>query len=186
MHFLADEPQYLNHSIGHYTYGVKSPLILSNTTGEKSGALKIGKFCSIASGVTILLGGEHRLDWVTTYPFSRIFNKYKKLSEDSATKGDVVIGNDVWIGMDVLVLSGVTIGDGAVVGAGSVVAKDVDPYAIVAGNPARLIRKRFDDDVIRKLLKIKWWDWDAKRLNENMPFILSNDIKGFIERNQAA
>jgi virginiamycin A acetyltransferase len=183
--FLSQESPYSSYSVGKFSYGVNLPLVFSNATGDKSGSLKIGKFCSIGSGVTILLGGEHRPDWVTTYPFSVLFKKFDDFHGASTTKGDVVIGNDVWIGMNVLILSSVTVGDGAVIGACSVVTRDVEPYAIVAGNPARLIRKRFDQAVINKLLEIKWWDWDAGRITENMPLLLSNRINEFVEKNSA-
>lgn len=186
MHILSQEPRYSSYSVGKFSYGVNSPLVLGNMAGGKTGSLKIGKFCSIASGVTIILDGEHRPDWVTTYPFSIIFKKFSDLPWASTTKGDVIIGNDVWIGMDALILSGVTVGDGAIIGAGSVVARDVEPYAIVAGNPARLIRKRFDLETINKLLEIKWWDWDTERITENMPLLLSNKINEFIEKNRAS
>lgn len=96
----------------------------------------------------------------------------------------MVIGNDVWIGVNACVLSGVRIGDGAVVGACSVVTRDVPPYAIVAGNPARLVRKRFDDETIEELLKIKWWDWDIERIKENLPLLLSENVKDFAEKNE--
>ena len=91
------------------------------------------------------------------------------------------IGNDVWIGMNAMILSGVKIGDGAVVGAGSVVTKDVEPYAVVAGNPAREIRKRFDDQTISELLKANWWDWDIQKIRENVPYLLSNNVKKFLQ-----
>ena len=181
--FLAESTQYSGFSVGKFSYGINAPLVFNNTTGDKSGSLKIGKFCSIGSGVIILLGGEHRPDWVTTYPFSTFFGKFKDYKGTSTTKGDVIIGSDVWIGMNVLILSGVTVGDGAVIGAGSVVTKDIQPYAIVAGNPAKLIRKRFDQDTIDRLLEIKWWDWDAERINENMALLLSNNLKEFISKN---
>jgi hypothetical protein len=130
-----------------------------------------------------LLGGEHRPDWVTTYPFSSFFEDFQKYKGASTTKGDLVIGNDEWIGMNVMILSGVTVGDGAVIGAGSIVARDVESYSIVAGNLAKLIRKRFNQDIIDKLLKIKWWKWDKSRIEANMPLLLSNKIEGFIAKN---
>jgi len=181
--FLAHEPQYASHSIGGFSYGVNSPIVLGNPVAGHQGSLKIGKFCSISSGVTILLNGEHRPDWVTTYPFSVIFEKLSSFPYASTTKGNITIGNDVWIGMNVMILSGVTIGDGAVIGAGSIVTKNVEHYAIVAGNPAKLIRKRFDQDTINKLLEIKWWNWSASRIEENMPLLLSNNLKEFIAKN---
>jgi acetyltransferase-like isoleucine patch superfamily enzyme len=181
-HFLSHQSEYSLYSMGRFSYGVAgSPLVLSDAVG--TGSLKVGKFCSIAAGVTIMLSGEHRPDWVTTYPFTIIFKNLSNYAYSAKTKGDVIIGNDVWIGMDVLILSGVTIGDGAVVGAGSVVTKNVEPYAIVAGNPARFIRKRFDQDVIDELLEIKWWDWDVNRISDNMSLLMSNDIRVFVEKN---
>ena len=145
--------------------------------------LRIGSFCGIGPNVTILLGLEHRPDWVTIYPFNRFLSEYIDLKGNPATKGPVVIGNDVWIGMNSFILSGVTIGDGAVIGACSVVTRNVGPYTIVAGNPAKVIRKRFDQETIDKLLKIKWWDWNIERIKENMPLLLSNKLEEFIEKN---
>lgn len=175
--FMCDNPEYSKYSIGKFSYG--QPLVIS---WEENAALRVGSFCSFSTGVTILLGGEHRTNWVTTYPFHRVLREFENLQYPS-TKGDVSIGNDVWIGKNALILSGVTIGDGAVVGAGSVVTRDVPPYSIVAGNPARLVRKRFDDDTIGKLLKIKWWDWDIERIKENMPLLFSERVKEFVEKN---
>lgn len=182
INFTKTDPAYNKHSIGKLTYG--SPYVIDGELGGKCGELRIGKFCSIAHGVTIMLNGEHRIDWITTYPFSQIFQKYKSLTSSATTKGNVTIGNDVWIGLNTFILSGVTIGDGAVIGANSVVTKDVEPYAIVAGNPARLIRKRFDQETIDKLLRLKWWDWDTKRIEANLPLLLSNEIDTFIENNK--
>lgn len=153
-------------SIGKYTYG--HPHIIN---WEDGGKLKIGNYCSIAGGVTILLGGNHRLDWMTTYPFpaSPDFKKDSSgITNYSVSKGDVIIGNDVALGQDTLILSGVKIGDGAVVGARAVVTKDIEPYAIVAGNPAKEIRKRFDQKTIDKLLKLKWWDWPEEKIRKNI------------------
>jgi acetyltransferase-like isoleucine patch superfamily enzyme len=149
--------------------------------------LKIGKFCSIAARVTIALGGNHRSDLVTTYPFIAFVADWPEAEclsgEDVAavSKGDVIIGNDVWIGYGVMILSGVTIGDGAVIGAGSVVTKDVEPYSIVAGNPARLIRKRFNDETIRKLLEIKWWDWPPEKIGKNLDVICGTDVAKLLQ-----
>lgn len=171
--YMKDNKKYKNYEIGEYTYG--RPKIFGNEA-----TLKIGKFCSIAMGTTIYLGSEHHVEWVTTYPF---FAKFKKASfASNTTKGDVIIGNDVWIGDGALILSGVTIGDGAVIGARAVVTKDVKPYEIVAGNPAKHIRFRFTQDQIDKLLKIKWWNWDIKKIEENFPLLLSDNIDEFIKK----
>jgi acetyltransferase-like isoleucine patch superfamily enzyme len=175
--FMNENPEYAQYAIGKFSYG--NPTIHFN---ETKSSLKIGRFCSIATGVTILLGGEHTPDWVTTYPFNNFFKDFEALAP-SGTKGDVTIGNDVWIGLNALILSGVCIGDGAVIGANAVVTRDVAPYAIVAGNPARVIKKRFDDETIEKLLKIKWWNWNLQKVKENMPLMMSNRIDEFIQRN---
>lgn len=183
-YLLAVHPQLSKYSIGKFSYGVAPFLEVANT-GGKDPEVRIGRFCSIAKGVNIVLNGGHRPDWVTTYPFSYILDEFKNMNLDGMpySKGDVLIGNDVWIGMNVTILSGVTIGDGAIVGAGSLVTKDVEPYAIVAGNPAHLIRKRFDQVTIDKLLAIKWWNWDMHRIRENMSLLLSNRVDEFIKKN---
>src|SRR5208283_2957437 len=104
-------------------------------------------FCSIAPNrVTIVLGGQHRPDWVSSYPFNDLFIEFKRFKGSPVSKGDVIIGNDVWIGLDAVILSGIKIGDGAVIGSNALVTKDVPPYAIVGGNPAKLIRYRFDEE----------------------------------------
>jgi acetyltransferase-like isoleucine patch superfamily enzyme len=162
--------------IGEYTYGV--PDIVRH--GRRK--LKIGRFCSIARGVVIFLGGDHRTGLVTTYPFRAFIDGWPRAellnaaNVSAVSKGDVVIGNDVWIGAEATILSGVRIGDGAVIGARAVVTRDVEPYSIVAGNPARLIKKRFDEETIRKLLEIKWWNWPPEKINENLDVICSDDI----------
>ena len=148
--------------IGDYTYGC--PEIFD---WEEGASLRIGKFCSISSNVKIFLGGEHRADWITTYPFSALNKDWpeaSKITGHPRTKGDVIIGNDVWIGYGAVILSGVTIGDGAIIGAMSVVTKNVDSYTIVAGNPAREIKKRFSSNKIRRLMEIKWWNWPIKKI----------------------
>jgi hypothetical protein len=152
---------------------------------DSDGKLSIGKFCSIASGVKILLGGEHRIDWVTTYPFSALTAAWptgNQIFGLPASKGDVVIGNDVWIGTDATIMSGVKIGNGAVIGAGAVVASDVPDYGIVLGNPARVTRKRFSDDVILRLLRLKWWDWPDRTIREAVPLLCSNNVELFLNK----
>jgi acetyltransferase-like isoleucine patch superfamily enzyme len=178
-HLLSENPDFRSkHSVGRFTYASAWPLVWSFPT---CGKLKIGSFCSISSGVNILLGGEHTANWITTYPFSEIFPEFERPKK--VTKGDVTIGNDVWIGMNVIILSGVNIGDGAVVGAGAVVSKNVEPYSIVAGIPAKEIKKRYDAETVDKLLKIKWWNWSLKRIKENMDLLLSDRIQEFIAIN---
>ena len=160
--------------IGDYTYG--NPIILDWGEGAK---IKIGKFCSIAEKVTIFLGGEHRIDWITTYPFmvNDDWPTAKKIKGHPKTKGDVIIGNDVWIGYGVTILSGVTIGDGAVIGSMSLITKDIEPYSIVGGIPSHLIKKRFDEETIKKLLKIKWWNWSETKINQNIIIFCSPNIE---------
>lgn len=152
--------------VGRFTYGHKN--ISVATWGEKT-YLHIGSFCSIASGVSVFLGGNHRTDWITTYPFGHIFQSeliQEKVEGHPATKGDVYIGDDVWIGAHVTIMSGVTIGSGAVIGANSTVAKDVKPYEIVAGNPAKHIRFRFKKEIIDLLMELKWWELPVESIKE--------------------
>ena len=171
--YMADNKKYKKYDIGKYTYG--RPKIFGNEAN-----LKVGKFCSISMTTTIYLGAEHHIDWVTTYPF---FAKFKEASSKAnTTKGDVIIGNDVWIGDGAMILSGVTIGDGAVVGARALVTKDVKPYEIVGGNPAKHIKYRFNEEQIEKLLKIKWWNWSIEKIIDNFDLILNDDIDTFIAK----
>ena len=166
------------YEIGDYTYGV--PIVHTYSSRTK---LKIGKYCSIADQVTILLGGNHRLYWATTYPFTWLLDEWPEAEGmpcHMSSEGDVVIGNDVWIGQEAFILSGVTIGHGAVVGARAVVAEDVEPYSIVAGNPARLVRKRFDDKVIERLLEMAWWDWPVEKIRKNLHLLCSNNLDGLL------
>jgi virginiamycin A acetyltransferase len=136
-------------------------------TGDQ---LRIGKFCAIASGVEFVMnGGNHLVDAVSSYPFSIFGNGWEHAMEGRQfpNKGDIVIGNDVWLGYRSVIFAGVTIGDGAIVGACSVVTKDVPPYTIVAGYPAREIRRRFSDAEIERLLDLRWWDWPIERITAN-------------------
>ena len=127
-----------------------------------------------------MLGGEHRTDWVTTYAFTHLFPEATGFKGHPRTKGDVVIGNDVWIGYEALILSGVRVGNGAVIAARSIVTRDVEPYSIVAGNPARHIRFRFDEAAVKALEEIAWWDWPMDKIKEAWPLLLADDVKAFI------
>lgn len=173
---MAENPRFAEHRIGRGTYG--SPRVLSWRDGT---ALEIGSFCSISDSVTIMLGGEHRTDWVTTYPFSRLFAEASEFKGHPHTRGDVVVGNDVWIGYGALILSGVRIGNGAVVAARSVVRGDVEPYSIVAGNPSRHVKYRFDEASVRALEEIAWWDWPIAKIKEAWPLLLAGDVRAFID-----
>ena len=143
--------------------------------------LIIGKFTCIAHGVEFVMNGaNHRMESATTYPFhifNSEWNNYAPQKKNLRFKGDTIVGNDVWIGQNATILPGVKIGDGAIVGANSVVGRDVKPYTIVAGNPAKFIRKRFDDKTIKHLLKVKWWDWDIKKITKNLKYLTSNNLK---------
>ena len=168
-----------NYSIGDFTYGW--PQVLFPDSNKK---LVIGKYCAIAYGVKIFLGGNHRPEWISTYPFCQVTDTFKNgehVKDFHASKGDVIIGNDVWIGHGATILSGVTIGDGAVIGANATIAKNVAPYQIVAGNPQFTIRQRFPDEAINELLRIKWWDWEEKKVNENIHLLNSGNINEFIQ-----
>ena len=144
-------------------------------------SLRIGKFCSIACGAKFLFASaNHTQTSVSTYPFPIFFEEWDLDIGDVTSawdhKGDIVIGNDVWIGYEAVVMAGVTIGDGAIIGARAVVTKDVPPYTIVGGVPAREIRRRFSDDVIARLLELKWWDWPAERIQRNIKNIQSGRL----------
>lgn len=137
--------------------------------------LIIGKFCMIASGVTFIMNGaNHKMDGITAYPFNIFGEDWETATpapEELPFKGDTVIGNDVWIGAHVTIMPGVTIGDGAIIATKSVVSKDVEPYSIVGGNPATLIRKRFSDEKIQELLEMQWWNWDIEKITQNLHFL---------------
>jgi len=162
-----------------YSYGLEHLNVLSWGEGT---TLTVGSFCSIAADVKIFLGGNHRPDRVTTYPFGYVFKDVFPWEETGypASKGNVVIGNDVWIGSHATILSGVTVGDGAVIGCNSVVTKNVLPYAVVVGNSAREVRKRFSEDQIAALLKLKWWNLPVQRIRELLPLLSSSRIDEFI------
>ena len=175
--YLDHDKRYSHYEIGAYSYG--KPTV--HSWGEGT-TLRVGAFCSFAPGVQIFLGGGHRTDWVTTYPFSANFEFAKGFVGHPVSKGDVIIGNDVWIGAEALILSGVNVGNGAVIAARAVVSKDVPPYSIVAGNPAKLIKYRFDKETITSLQQIAWWNWPIEKLKVAMPLLLSNNIQLFIRK----
>ena len=163
--YFSDE-DFENHVTHHYDFN-----------GDK---LIIGKFCQIAAGVNFIMNGaNHQMNAVSTFPFY-IFNGWSQdvppLSK-MPLKGDTVVGNDVWIGQNATILPGVKIGDGAIIGANSTVGSNVAPYTIVAGNPARLIRKRFDDELIEILEKVKWWNLPISEINELIPLLSCSDLQ---------
>lgn len=163
--YFSDE-DFESHVTHHYDFN-----------GDK---LIIGKFCQIAAGVNFIMNGaNHQMNAVSTFPFY-IFNGWRQevppISE-MPLKGDTVVGNDVWIGQNATILPGVNIGDGAIIGANSTLGSAVEPYAIVAGNPARFIRKRFDDELIEVLEEVKWWDLLAEEINELIPILSCSDLE---------
>ena len=150
--------------------------------------LRIGSFCSIACGAKFLFtGANHTLGSLSTYPFPIFFEEWgldiKNIRQAWDNRGDIVIGNDVWIGYEAVILSGVTIGDGAVIGARAVVTKDVPPYTIVGGVPAKPIRRRFDDETAEKLRRISWWDWDEEKIKRSIADIQSGNLEALLEEN---
>ena len=174
--FMKYNKCYRDFEIGEWTYG--NPKVF---LGRTHGTLRMGKYCSIGPSVEFTLVGDHRTDFVTTYPFSVFFDKYKHLKGYPKHRGDINVGNDVWICSGAHILAGATIGDGAVIGLDAVVIKDVPPYAIVGGNPAKVIRYRFSPEVIKKLLSIKWWSWPHEEVLKAAPLLSNENIDAFIE-----
>jgi len=186
--YIKNLPRKPNVEIGDYTYYSDNKNSPENFyeriqqhyefLGDK---LIIGKFCAIAEGVTFIMNGaNHRMNGITTYPFNIFGGDWEKVTptvEQLPFKGDTVIGNDVWIGQNVTIMPGIKIGDGAIIAANAAVTKSVEPYAIVGGNPARLIRKRFSDELIELLLKLQWWNWDEQKIFDKLELLVSaNDI----------
>lgn len=187
--FIKNVVKAPNIIIGDYTYyddsvdptGFEKNNVLFNYP-EFGDRLIIGKFCSIASGTKFVMGSaNHRISSVTAYPFNVFGGAWKERTPEHLSqlpfKGDTVIGNDVWIGRESVIMPGVKIGDGAIVGAYSVVAKNVAPYTVVAGNPVRLIKKRFDDELIELLLTLKWWDFEAEKLIDFLPVLCDENLE---------
>ena len=159
---------------GKHSYGIDNINIRSWGEGAH---LFIGGFCSIAGNQTIFLGGNHRTDWTTTFPFGHIFNEAFPAGQINgrhghpATKGHVIIENDIWIGEGCTIMSGIRIGSGSIVAAKSVVTKDVEPYTIIGGNPAKPIKQRFPQHIIQQLLEIRWWDRSDDDINKIVPLL---------------
>lgn len=182
-----------NISVGDYT--MYNDFVNDPTLFEKNNVLYhypinhdkliIGKFCSIACGARFLFNSaNHSMNSLSTYPFPLFFEEWNLKREDITSswdnKGDIIIGNDVWIGYEAVILAGVTIGDGAIIGTRAVVTKDVPSYTIVGGIPAKPIRKRFNNETISALLKIKWWDWSKEKISENINAITNGCIDKLI------
>ena len=164
--------------MGRESYG--EPRVVAYP-GETSRAL-VGSFVSIADDVVFLVGGNHPVDWVSTFPFrARLGLPGAYRDGVPVSKGDIVVGNDVWIGWGATVLSGVTIGNGAVVAANATVTRDVRPYAIVAGNPAREVRRRFGDDEVARLERLAWWDWPLEAIVERIALLNGDDVGAFLK-----
>jgi virginiamycin A acetyltransferase len=175
-----------NVEVGAYTYyddpdGVdaflRNILYHFEFTGDR---LTIGRFCALGTGTTFLMnGGNHRLSAPSTYPFLIFGGAWARRFEGEAdfpSRGDTMIGNDVWTGWKSTIMPGVTVGDGAVIGACAVVTRDVPPYAVVAGNPARVVRMRYTPEEVEKLLRARWWDWDAEKITRNLAVISGGDV----------
>ncbi|HIK58847.1 MAG: CatB-related O-acetyltransferase [Verrucomicrobiales bacterium] len=167
-----------NVEVGRWTYVGGNSNAFTTTPFDK---ITIGKFCSIADHVLILSGADHgHMEKVTTYPIKHLMLNVVP-NPDTTSKGPVIIGNDVWIASHSIILSGLTIGDGSVIGAGAIVTKSIPPYSVVVGNPGRVIKNRFSDECIEKLLKIKWWDWDDETIiNRSRDFY--GDINLFVQK----
>ncbi|WP_139999028.1 CatB-related O-acetyltransferase [Paenibacillus paridis] len=181
--------------IGDYTYYddhqnpldfEKNVLYLFDFIGDK---LKIGKFCAIASQAKFIMNGaNHNTGAFTTFPFGAFGGDWVSGLDNlsGGFKGDTVIGNDVWIGYNVTIMPGIQIGDGAIIASHAIVTKDVPAYSIVGGNPAKLIRRRFDEEVIEILIAMKWWDWEIAKITENIPILTSsnvNELKSLMKQN---
>ena len=146
--------------------------------------LIIGKFCALAHGATFIMNGaNHRMDGPSTYPFpifGEAWGAHMDLLSDLPSRGDTNVGNDVWLGRDALVMPGVTIGDGAIVASRAVITTDVPPYAVVAGNPARVVQERLNGEDVQRLLKAAWWDWPVETINKHVRVLMSGDVEPIV------
>lgn len=162
--------------IGRNTYGLSKK---SFFVPRENVPVRIGSFCSVGPDVLFICAAEHRVDTATTYPLQLVDGKIRN-GDGTFGKGPITVGHDVWIGARCIILSGVTIGNGAVIGAGSIVTRDVPPYAIAVGNPARTIRYRFAPDVIERLQSLKWWDWSDDLIRERIELLTAAGIERFL------
>ena len=168
--------------VGDFTYIVDSEFEshVTNFYPWSKDKLVIGKFCQIAAGVEFIKNdANHQMNAVSTFPFYTLdgWDMDAPIASDMPFKGDTVIGNDVWIGQNAVILPGVNIGDGAIIGANSVVGSNVAPYTIVVGNPAKIIRKRFDEELIDLMLRFKWWDKSITEINSLIPILTCSDLE---------
>jgi acetyltransferase-like isoleucine patch superfamily enzyme len=165
--------------VGEHSYGLPYVIIDKHAKSR----VIIGKYCSIASGAIIHTGGNHNTRWISTYPHRIMFDMQGKYADGHpSSKGDVRIGHDVWIGQNVAIVSGVNIGNGAVIAACSVVTKDIPPYTLAGGNPARPLRRRFSESNIDALQKIQWWNWPDEKVKKEVSLLCSENIQEFITR----
>lgn len=174
-------------TVGRFTYGHNQMRV--RQWGEGA-SLTIGAFCSIAKGLTVVLGGNHRVDWATTFPFGHVFHKElgdTKIEGHPDTQGDITIGNDVWIGQNVTIMSGVEIGSGAVIAANATVVKNIAPYEIWGGNPAKKLKDRFEPDVAAALLDLAWWNLPVETVRTLAPLLSRTpDLPGIEEMKRIA
>ncbi len=164
--------------VGRYTYGVPEIDVYINSERK----VTIGSFCSISKNVRFITGGIHPADWVSTFPIRDFVGVDIPYDGMPTSNGEIVIGHDVWIGTGVTILSGVTIGTGSIIAAGAIVTRDIQPYSIVAGVPAKVIRMRFAPKQIEHLLAIKWWEWKEEEIKKCIHYLSSNKIEEFIEK----
>ena len=174
----ARHPLAANVTVGRHTYGITKHTVSMQSA---EAPLNVGSFCSIAGQVVIMCSGNHSMDCATSFPVHMQLLKRPSPVDNGGRRAGVNIGNDVWVGFRATILPGVSIGHGAVVGAGAVVTRDVPPYAIVAGNPARIIRFRFADEIVSKLLAIRWWEWDDNKIKQEAD-TLTGPIEIFVAK----
>lgn len=170
--------RYPSYTIGEASYGL--PIVHDN---HERSTLQIGAYCSIASNVQIFLGGQHKTNWVSNYPFPFFFEmdaEYREEYVAGGSRGNVIIGSDVWLCANCIILSGVTIGHGAVIANGAVISRDVPPYAVMAGNPAKQIKWRFDEPTRNSLLEAAWWHWPKDEIKHVLDKICSTDLTDFL------